>query len=46
MADSTNYTANSQFRFGGTTYVKLSDGGVSAITTAEIDTIMAPAQGS
>lgn len=46
MADSTNYTANSQFRYGGTTYVKLSDGGVSAITTAEIDTIMAPAQGS
>lgn len=45
MADSTNYTANSQFRFGGTTYVKLSDGGVSAITTAEIDTIMTSAQG-
>ena len=44
MADSTNYTANSQFRYGGSTYVKLSDGGVSAITTAEIDTIMAPAQ--
>lgn len=41
MADSTNYTANSQFRFGGTTYVKLSDGGVSAITTTEIDTIIA-----
>lgn len=41
MADSTNYTANSQFRFGGTTYVKLSDGGVSSITTAEIDTIIA-----
>jgi len=41
MADSTNYSANSQFRFGGTTYVKLSDGGVSSITTAEIDTIIA-----
>lgn len=41
MADSTNYTANSQFRFSGTTYVKLSDGGVSSITTAEIDTIIA-----
>ena len=40
MADSENYAANSQFRFGGTTYVKLSDGGVSAITTAEIDTIV------
>lgn len=46
LADSTNYNANSQFRFGGTTYVKLSDGGVSAITTAEIDTIITPAQGS
>ena len=46
MADSTNYSANSQFRYGGSTYVKLSDGGVSAITTAEIDTIVAPAQGS
>lgn len=46
LADSTNYDANSQFRFGGTTYVKLSDGGVSAITTAEIDTIITPAQGS
>jgi len=41
MADSENYTANSQFRYGGTTYVKLSDGGVSSITTAEIDTIIA-----
>ena len=40
MADTTNYTTNSQFRFGGTTYVKLSDGGVSSITTAEIDTII------
>ena len=46
MADSTNYTANSQFRYGGSTYVKLSDGGVSAITTAEIDVIMTPSQGS
>jgi len=46
MADSTNYSANSQFRYGGSTYVKLSDGGVSAITTAEIDTIMTPTQGS
>ena len=46
MADSTHYSANSQFRFGGTTYVKLSDGGVSAITTAEIDSIITPTQGS
>lgn len=41
MADSTNYSANSQFRWGGTTYVKLSDGGVSSITNSEIDTIVA-----
>lgn len=39
MADSTNYSANTQFRWSGTTYVKLNDGGVSAITNAEIDTI-------
>lgn len=39
MADSGDYTANSQFRWGGTTYVKLNDGGVSAITNAEIDSI-------
>lgn len=39
MADSGEYTANSQFRWGGTTYVKLNDGGVSAITNAEIDSI-------
>ena len=41
VVDSTNYSANSQFRFGGTTYIKLADGGVSSITTAEIDTIIA-----
>jgi hypothetical protein len=29
MNDSTSYSANSQFRWGGTAYVKLSDGGVS-----------------
>lgn len=39
MADSTSYAANSQFRWGGSAYVKLADGGVSAITNAEIDTI-------
>lgn len=39
MADSGDYTANSQFRWGGTAYVKLNDGGVSAITNAEIDSI-------
>lgn len=41
MNDSTSYSANSQFRWGGTAYVKLSDGGVSSITNGEIDTILA-----
>ena len=43
MADSvsTTYSANSQFRWGGSAYVKMNDGGVSAITNAEIDTIVA-----
>lgn len=41
MADSGDYTANSQFRWGGSTYVKMNDGGMSPITNAEIDTIVA-----
>lgn len=41
MADSGNYSENSQFRWGGTSYVRLNDGGVSALTTAEIDSICA-----
>lgn len=41
MADSGDYAANTQFRWSGTTYVKLADGGVSSITNAEIDTIVA-----
>lgn len=41
MADSTNYAANTQFRWSGSAYVKLADGGVSEITNAEIDTIVA-----
>lgn len=41
MADTTDYAANTQFRWSGTSYVKLNDGGVSAITNAEIDTIVA-----
>lgn len=41
MADSTSYEANTQFRWSGSTYVKLSDGGVSEITNSEIDTIVA-----
>lgn len=40
MAATTNYAANSQFRWGGTTYVALTDaGGFSAITTSEIDAL-------
>lgn len=41
MADSGDYAANSQFRWGGSAYVKLADGGVSSVTNAEIDTIVA-----
>ena len=41
MADSGDYAANTQFRWSGTTYVKLNDGGVSSITNSEIDTIVA-----
>lgn len=39
MADTTSYSTNSQFRWGGSGYVKMNDGGVSSITNAEIDTI-------
>lgn len=41
MADSGDYAANTQFRWSITSYVKLADGGVSSITNAEIDTIVA-----
>ena len=41
VADSGSYAANSQFRWTGTAYVRLADGGVSSITNAEIDTIVA-----
>lgn len=41
MADSGDYAANTQFRWGGTAYVKLADGGVTSITNGEIDTIVA-----
>lgn len=37
MNSSTNYEANSQFRWGGTSYVRLNDSGCSAMTTTEID---------
>jgi len=39
MNSSTNYDVNTQFRWGGSAYVKLNDGGVTAITNTEIDTI-------
>lgn len=38
MNSTTDYTENTQFRWSGTTYVKLNDGGISAMTTAEMDT--------
>lgn len=42
MDTSGNYAANSQFRWGGSAYVPILDGaGVSAITTSEIDAIVA-----
>lgn len=41
MSDSTNYAAYTQFRYSGSAYVKMLDGGVTAITNAEIDTIVA-----
>ena len=34
----TDYPINSQYRWGGTTYVVLGTGGVSEMTTAEMDT--------
>jgi len=37
----TGYDINTQFRWGGTTYVKLNDGGIVPITNAEIDEIVA-----
>ena len=39
MADSGDYAANTQFRWSGSAYVKLNDGGVSPITNEEINTI-------
>lgn len=39
MADSGDYAANTQFRWSGSVYVKLNDGGVSPITNEEINAI-------
>lgn len=36
MSDTDDYSANSQFRWGGSSYIKLNDGGVSALTNPEI----------
>lgn len=41
LSASTSYAVNTQFRWSGSTYVELSDGNISAITNAEIDTILA-----
>ena len=38
MNSSNDYPVNTQFRWGGTSYVKLNDGGISEMTTAEMDT--------
>lgn len=40
IVDSTSYSANTQFRWGGTAYVKMLDGGIRAITSAEIQAIV------
>ena len=40
MAGSTSYAANTQFRWGGTAYVKMLDGGIRPITSAEIQAIV------
>lgn len=36
-----DYSVNTQFRWGGSAYVKMLDGGVAAITNAQIDAIVA-----
>lgn len=41
MNGTDTYPTNSQYRWATDTYVKLNDGGMTAITTAEIDTIVA-----
>jgi hypothetical protein len=38
LAASTNYAVNSEFRWGGSTYVQLNDGGLTPMTTSEIET--------
>lgn len=38
MNSDSTYTANSEFRWGGTTYVRLNDSGCTEMTTSEMDT--------
>ena len=38
MEASGDYTANTEFRWGGSTYVKINDGGIAEMTTSEMDT--------
>lgn len=40
MEDSASYATNTQFRWGGTAYVKMLDGGIRSITSAEIQAIV------
>ena len=39
LADSTNYAANSQFRWSGSTYVEIIGGGYTLATDSDIDSI-------
>lgn len=38
MNSDSTYSENTEFRWGGSTYVKINDGGISEMTTAEMDT--------
>ena len=38
MAATTDYPENTEFRWGGSAYVKINDGGISEMTTSEMDT--------
>lgn len=40
MAATSTYAVNSQFRWSGTTYIKMLDGGMRPATTAEIEAIV------
>lgn len=40
MEATTSYAVNSQFRWSGTTYIKMLDGGMRPATTAEIEAIV------